>query len=315
MFSQTPGSERPSRGGGAASLNLIELRRVDRKARSGAKTSGDLTAQLRRPAQARSVPVPAQPEAPKFEPAKPEAPRFEPAQPEVPRFEPAKPEQNAVESAAIPEQNAVESAPIPEAPQAYQPQPHLPEPYQPYQKVTPAAPELPLPEPAADPLRHVPDRLVSADVVTYVARLAPLPEAAPPPPRPAPLPYDDLRTTDELIDYWDDLRDGRELPFFTSLDRTRIAISWPDTLMVTFERDVPQVTRLSRLTGEVEYSSLVTEWILACARQVSRIGKAMEHEEKFEGSRDIRTYRLILLPFATPAGKSDHILCHLDTAA
>lgn len=204
-----------------------------------------------------------------------------------------------------PEERRVEPAPGPEAPKPYDAGPSR-------------APEVLPPEPAADPLRHVPDRLVSADVATYLARLAPVPEPALPAPRPAPLPYDDLRSADELVDYWDDLRGGRELPFFTSLDRTRIAISWPDTLMVTFSgRDSgePQVARLSRLTGEIEYSSLVTEWILGCAREVSRIGKAMEHEEKFAGSDATRTYRLILLPFATPAGKSDHILCHLNPIA
>ncbi|HEV8014382.1 MAG TPA: hypothetical protein VGP48_02555 [Stellaceae bacterium] len=173
-------------------------------------------------------------------------------------------------------------------------------------------------EPGPDPLRHFPDRLVAADVATYIVS-APEPLPEPETVRPAPLPYDDLRSAEELIDYWDDLRDGRELPFFASLDRTRIAISWPDSLMVTFSgadaAATPQIARLSRLTGGVEYSSMVTEWILGCSRQVARIGKAMEHEQKFPGSHGgTKSYRMLLLPFATAIGKSDHILCHLSSA-
>jgi hypothetical protein len=136
-------------------------------------------------------------------------------------------------------------------------------------------------------------------------------------PRAAPLPYDDLRSTDDLIYYWDELRGGRELPFFSSLDRTRIAISWPDTVMVNYGADqeaMPQIVRLSRLTGAIEFTSMVTEWILSCSRQVSRIGKAMETKRVFSGPHKPHSYHLLLLPFAGSGGASDHVLCHLSCA-
>jgi hypothetical protein len=152
--------------------------------------------------------------------------------------------------------------------------------------------------------------------------VAPEPEAEPPPPssasetpRAAPLPYDDLRSADDLIYYWDELRAGRALPLFASLDRTRIAISWPDTVMVNYGEDqaaMPQIARLSRLTGAVEFTSMVTEWILSCSRQVARIGRAMETKRVFAGGP--RSYHLLLLPFANSGGASDHVLCHLSCA-
>ena len=95
----------------------------------------------------------------------------------------------------------------------------------------------------------------------HVQRIpAPVPlEESKPAARPAPLPYDDLQSSDALVDYWDGLRGSRALPSVVALDRTRIAISWPDTLMVSYgggDPAMPQMTRLSRLTNEVEYGQL-----------------------------------------------------------
>ncbi|HEX3974044.1 MAG TPA: hypothetical protein VHX19_22105 [Stellaceae bacterium] len=149
---------------------------------------------------------------------------------------------------------------------------------------------------------------------------APEAKAPPPPPAPevaraAPLPYDDLRSSDALIYYWDELRAGRELPLFSHLDRTRIAISWPDTVMVNYGADqaaMPQIARLSRLTGAIEFTSLVTEWVLSCSRQVARLGKAMETRRAFAGAHGPHAYHMLLLPFADASGASGHVLCHLS---
>ena len=174
---------------------------------------------------------------------------------------------------------------------------------------------------AAEP---APPPIVRRAVALPEPYVAPEPEAKPPPPSPtpevpraAPLPYDDLRGPDDLIYYWDELRAGRALPLFASLDRTRIAISWPDTVMVVYGPDqaaMPQIARLSRLTGVVEFTSMVTEWILSCSRQVARIGKAMETKRAFAGAQKPRSYHLLLLPFADSGGASDHVLCHLSCA-
>jgi hypothetical protein len=87
--------------------------------------------------------------------------------------------------------------------------------------------------------------------------------------------------------------------------------------MVNYGADqaaMPQIARLSRLTGVVEFTSMVTEWILSCSRQVARIGKAMETKRVFAGTQDPRSYHMLLLPFANSGGASDHVLCHLSCA-
>lgn len=187
----------------------------------------------------------------------------------------------------------------------------LPEPY--------VAPESP-PEPQTQPALPAAPEVVRRAVALPEPYFAPQPRPEPAAhevARAAPLPYDDLRSTEDLIYYWDELRAGRELPFFSSLDRTRIAISWPDTVMVDYGADqaaMPQIARLSRLTGVVEFSSMVTDWILSCSRQVARIGKAMETKRAFNGARSPRNYHMLLLPFANSGGASDYVLCHLSNA-
>lgn len=129
-------------------------------------------------------------------------------------------------------------------------------------------------------------------------------------------PYYDLRTADELYCYWDDLRGQCTLPLLAKLDRTCIAISWPNTFLLTYGADhsgMPEISRLSRFTGEIEASPLLTDWIVSSSRQVVQIGKAMETERTFAGQKP-RRYEMMLLPFASASGVSEHVLCHLSCA-
>jgi hypothetical protein len=121
----------------------------------------------------------------------------------------------------------------------------------------------------------------------------------------------------EFIDYWNRLRRDRPVPALTLLDRELVADSWPDSLMVTYttiDAPMPQIARLSKPTGEIEYTPMVTDWIISCARHVARSGEAMEDEQEFPLASGGTGYRLLLLPFAGAQGESDHVLCHLSRA-
>jgi hypothetical protein len=121
----------------------------------------------------------------------------------------------------------------------------------------------------------------------------------------------------EFIDYWNRLRRDRPLPALTLLDRELVADCWPDSLMVTYptaDAPMPQIARLSKATGEIEYTPMVTDWIISCAREVARHGEAMEDEQEFPLAGGTTGYRLLLLPFAGAQGDSDHVLCHLSRA-
>lgn len=144
----------------------------------------------------------------------------------------------------------------------------------------------------------------------------------PPPPQPQPerdasaQPQDRPRYWD-FVDYWDRLRRGYRLPPLSMLDRELVAGSWPDSLIVSYSANntaMPQIARLSKTTGEIEYTPMVTDWIISCAREVARYGEAMEDEQQFPLTRGVAGYRLLLLPFASTEGKSEYVLCHLSRA-
>jgi hypothetical protein len=284
--------------GDAAALSLIDIRRVDRAAGQNAKRC-DLTQKLKR--QPNSAAPPAAPATVAPVPAPAAAAPIAPT-PELPPL------------AAFTAQP--EPMPLPAPPVAQGPELPPLAAFAPEDAALPVRRHAaPLPEPYVAPS----DELAPSYIVGTPAVVLPADHSTPPAPPSdaAPLPYDDLRSADDLIYYWDELRGGRELPLFSKLDRTRIAISWPDTVMVNYEHDraaVPQIVRLSRLTGVVEFSSMVTEWILSCSRQVARLGKAMETKRDFEGADTRRSYHMLLLPFANPYGASDHVLCHLSCA-
>jgi hypothetical protein len=312
----------------AAALSLIDIGRIDRAAGKSAKR-GDLTDKLKRQANGRapppSAPAIVAPEAPAIAPTVAPAPPVAPlaastheptAAPVMERVAPL-PELPVALDPPAPPSVAPDEVPLPEASVAPEPAPSpvtrytapLPEPY--------FAPE-PSPPPVTRRAIALPEPYVARESSWKPEVQPTYSAAAPEASRAAPLSYDDLRSTDDLIYYWDELRDGRELPLFSNLDRTRIAISWPDTVMVNYDDEdraaVPQIARLSRLTGVVEFTSMVTEWILSSSRQVARAGKAMETKRAFTGANAARSYHMLLLPFANPGGASDHVLCHLSSA-
>jgi len=163
---------------------------------------------------------------------------------------------------------------------------------------------MPMPQPQAQPRPE--------------AAAAPVPRVPKAFGRPAPAsPRVTPRGDREFVLYWDGLRRGTAMPKLALLDRDFVAGCWPDSLMVSYAgggAEAPHIARLSRTTGEIEYTPMVTEWIMACAREVARRGEALEDVQEFPLADGAADYHLLLLPFATPDGKSEHVLCHLSRA-
>lgn len=182
-------------------------------------------------------------------------------------------------------------------------------------------PPMASPLPPSSPPRPVDAASATMAVVTTTTEidLAPTPQPARPaqttnPAAPPPTKGPEYW---EFIDYWNRLRRDRPIPALTLLDRELVADSWPDSLMVTYatiDAPMPQIARLSKATGEIEYTPMVTDWIISCARRVARHGEAMEDEQEFPLASGTTGYRLLLLPFAGAQGESDHVLCHLSRA-
>ena len=143
------------------------------------------------------------------------------------------------------------------------------------------------------------------------AAAEPPPAPARPPAAPAPTAEPPPRA-EEIVLYWERLRRGRPLPALGELDRALVANAWPDSLIVMFDHDaLPRISRLGASDGAVEYTPMVTDWILTRARHAARHGTKLDEVQSFPLEGESARYRLFLLPFA--AGES--VLCHLCRAA
>jgi len=147
---------------------------------------------------------------------------------------------------------------------------------------------------------------------------APVLQAAPvPPPPPPPPPQDARGGMEALLDYWVGLRRGHGVPPLANLDRGLVADRWRDCFLVTYGpmgAAAPKIARLSTPTGEIQYSPMVTEWIITTAKEAARHGEAMEDEQDFPHGSGAAGYRMLLLPFTTADGRSECVLCHLSRA-
>jgi len=158
---------------------------------------------------------------------------------------------------------------------------------------------------------------ISAPVVTEVVPVAPRTE----PPQARPVPQSAAAKeppprAEEIVVYWERLRRGRPLPLIGELDRSLVGNAWPDSLIVLFDRDVamPRISRLGANDGAIEYTPMVTDWILSRARQVAKRAARHEEVQSFPLEGMSARYRLFLLPLGMGNGAGDGVLCHLCRA-
>lgn len=123
------------------------------------------------------------------------------------------------------------------------------------------------------------------------------------------------RNSDDIVDYWDNLRGDRAFPRPDDLDRLLITQSWPNSLILAFGADanaMPRITRLGDTDGTVDYTAMVTDWLLSRGREAVRSGEALEDDQRFPlSSGGSARYHLLLLPVGADEAKADQVLCHL----
>jgi hypothetical protein len=166
------------------------------------------------------------------------------------------------------------------------------------------------PKRARGTARREKDGDITARVTAAPLPAAPAPAvaaAAEPPPR-----------AEEIVVYWERLRRSRPLPPLAELDRALVAKGWPDSLVVIFDDDsaMPRISRLGATDGAVEYTPMVTDWILTRARQASRRGTKLDEVQNFPMvDGESPRYRLFLLPLGMSSGGGGGVLCHLCRVA
>jgi hypothetical protein len=169
-----------------------------------------------------------------------------------------------------------------------------------------ATPE-PEPEPASEPEHearpalHLVETEASPPLSVGPADAA-LPEAEP-----------ELSAEPDILDYWDSLRGGRDVPPLDELDRAHVGATWPNTLLVAIDAaDLPRITRLGADDGEIDYTVAVIDWIMSRGRTSAKRAEPMEEERRFAVADGTARYRLLLLPMSSYGLASDHVLCQLS---
>ena len=168
------------------------------------------------------------------------------------------------------------------------------------------------------------------------------PQAAPQPAAPAPRPQTEgpmvqapaaapgvPKRPQDIVRYWDQLRQGRRFPSRGDLDAAEIGRHWPNSMLVRRNRDSKGWQLETQFSGGLqggsngsamskgsgaECASMVTEWILSLGREVATLGKPLQDTEVFPTSLGEVRYNVIALPLSETQNEIDHVLYHLVPA-
>ena len=134
------------------------------------------------------------------------------------------------------------------------------------------------------------------------------------------------RQDDGILGYWQERQSGRDFPAWSDLDPEEILARWPDSVLLSCDphRPVPKLEasfaealrsakrrKAEGLEPTVEYTPLLTEWLLTIGRAVARLGKPLNDSEFFPSFRGRVGYRVVGLPLGTAATGVEHVLCHV----
>lgn len=143
--------------------------------------------------------------------------------------------------------------------------------------------------------------------------------------RPARRP-DRAPTPGDIVSYWTGLRSGRRFPSWSDLDPEQIKRFWPYSVLLScgagaghleLEAMFSSAARADGAGGPggsikvVEYTPMVTDWILTIGRQVADNGRPMQDSEIFPTPNGEVCYRLVALPLSDNDDGIDHVLCHV----
>ncbi len=193
------------------------------------------------------------------------------------------------------------------------------------------APEKPIdglkPTPTPVPQPKEPPVKAPATIRAMPSPPAPVVEQAPavvvpPPPPAAPTQAKPPATTDEMIAFWNRLRQGRRYPVLSDIDANFQIDGWPasilfecasrDSKRTGHAGDVLRMSRLGNGTGNIAYTPMMMEWMLSLAREVVETGKAIEDRDNFPASGAVARYRLVLLPLGEERNGVGHVLGALE---
>jgi hypothetical protein len=123
-----------------------------------------------------------------------------------------------------------------------------------------------------------------------------------------------------IIAWWEGLKRGRSFPAPDDLDRAAIGARWSAAVLLSYSAEANGVVRATRIgdrddvQGGVEYSPMLTEWLLALGRRTMLRGAPVDETRDFPSSRGTAAYRIVALPLSAGGHGPDHVLCRLGRA-
>jgi hypothetical protein len=195
------------------------------------------------------------------------------------------------------------------------------------------------PQPAAEP--EAPARLSRSEMIARAARMSALSSsrangsaaAAAPAPRPAvppqPQPPQQQRPMElpkhagDLYGYWTRVKNGRRFPSRADFDVEQMAENFPNSMLLTCganggsQVNFSSILRLganrrSQPGDSLNFTSMITEWILAIGGEAVRAGTPVQDTEVFPSPDGTFAYKIVALPLSDQQTRVEHVLCHLS---
>jgi hypothetical protein len=134
------------------------------------------------------------------------------------------------------------------------------------------------------------------------------------------------RQGNDFYSFWAQRKNGRRFPSYGDFDAKQIAELWPNTMLLScgiIGGGNVNFTQVMRLTGtpataegaeEVNFTPMLTEWMLAIGREAATGGKPVQDIETFQNPSGSSSYRIVALPLGNEETQVDHVLCNLARA-
>ena len=173
----------------------------------------------------------------------------------------------------------------------------------------PVQPTTPVATPSQPPLRAVRD-LDSAETI---------------PPAPSERP----RPTEQLQQATQQVAASVESNDMGHAETQQELLYWPNSMVLTCgppdgrgDVTILKVTRIADQNvtpsasgaNRVEYTPMLTEWILSLGKAAAASGKPMQESDRFPTNEGLVRYQIILLPLSDEQTRIDHVLCHVYRA-
>lgn len=127
----------------------------------------------------------------------------------------------------------------------------------------------------------------------------------------------------DIAEYWARLRKGRNWPGRGDVDPKQIALHWPNTVLIRVAtadqpwRFEPLISGLMRgggqsfNNGEIEFNSMVMDWILSIGKDVERARRVVEDADTFPTNAGNTRYRAMAVPLGDSDVAVNYVLCHV----